>query len=98
MAHSVQHISPSHHLGHWFHTLTNFRTNVYQRYATQAETKIAIRASVAEHKPPLSIIRRRALQKASETTYCVQLFPKAYLQDDIDVMLAALLIFVKDPC
>ncbi|KAF8337059.1 uncharacterized protein EI90DRAFT_3119387 [Cantharellus anzutake] len=84
---AVRHISASAHTAHWYHTTISPRKDVYERLATEVDTDRVLRATVVRQK--------RGILSWKEITCEFRLFPNAFLREDIDVMLAGLLLLMR---
>ncbi|KAF9514295.1 hypothetical protein BS47DRAFT_1343238 [Hydnum rufescens UP504] len=85
----IREIIPEPHTALWDHTMLGFRTHIYEHTSPHHCGE--------KGKPPRAAIicrKRGVLSRRRETSFYAQLFPDGQLQDDVDTMVAAVLLLM----
>ena len=75
------------HTARWYHTTLSPRKDVYERFANQVGTGQLLRSTVMR--------RKQGILSWKEVSCRFRLFPDAFLREDVDVILAGLLLFMS---
>ncbi|KAF8342975.1 uncharacterized protein EI90DRAFT_3011393 [Cantharellus anzutake] len=84
---TVRHISARAHTARWYRTTMSPRKDVYERFATELSTSRVLKATIIRQK--------RGVLSCREVTCEFRLFPDAFLREDVDNVLAGLLLLMK---